>query len=72
MTLVRSESPAKDQSCRPSRPSVHGLGWIRTTAVGPALHLPEPNWSSVAVSIMIEGPTPQMTLPGSAGERKTE
>jgi len=68
LTFARSESPAKDQSWRPSRPSVHGLGWIRTTAVGPALHFPEPNWSSVAVSIISEGPIPQMI--SGLGRRK--
>jgi hypothetical protein len=48
------------------------LGWVRKTAVGPALHFLLPSCGSVAVGRLMEGPTPQMTLPVFTGDRNSE
>jgi hypothetical protein len=40
------------------------------TREGPALHLPEPRTSSVAVGIVIDGPKPQIGFVSLCGEKK--
>jgi len=67
---VRSSSPANDQSCRISTPRLHGFCCVRSTRDGPAAHWPAPVWSLVAVGRVSDAPTPQMTRPGAAGDRK--
>src|SRR5216684_8348855 len=51
-------------------PIVHCPGCTRATTEGPALHLPWPRTLFVAVGRMKDGPMPQISLPGLAGERK--
>jgi hypothetical protein len=44
---------------------------VSTTNAGPASHLPLPSTEALAVGKVIVGPTPQIILPGFAGERNT-
>jgi hypothetical protein len=74
LTPTRSLCPANDQMWLPSIPNVQGPSCLRTTAVGPAPHLPVPSNSSVAVAVGMRnaGPAPQ-TMPlsvGFEGEKK--
>jgi hypothetical protein len=55
-----------------SAPKTHGPYIDSATAVGPAPHFPWPSASSVALGNWKMGPTPQINLPGPAGERKSD
>ena len=50
-------------------PTTHGPGCSSATAAGPALHFWVPIFLSVAVGMVSDGPIPQMSGPGLAGER---
>lgn len=62
---------AKDHWLFASVPISQCPGSVISTMEGPAVHLPLPNSGSVAVGNVIVGPTPQISLPGCAGERNT-
>ncbi len=70
MTSDLSSSPANDQMLLVRKPSTHGPGVVSRTTEGPADHLSVPRVLSVAVGKEIIGPTPQMTFPALAGDRK--
>jgi hypothetical protein len=44
---------------------------VSATTLGPACHRPVPSRELVALGPVTMGPTPQMILPGFAGDRKT-
>src|SRR5260370_1116443 len=69
-TAGLSDSPAKFQTLFTSAPNVQCPGCVRATTDGPPLHLPWPRALFVAVGRMKDGPVPQISLPGLAGERK--
>src|SRR5579862_7152431 len=71
-TSARSDWPANENTLFTSAPSVHLPGCASTTTEGPMLHFPCPNVLLVAVGNTIAVPTPQMSLPGFAGERKND
>ena len=64
--------PAKDHYWLASAPTTHWPCMSSATAAGPAHHLPLPSSESVAVGKVKVGPTPQMSLPDLAGEKKDE
>src|ERR1035441_5644719 len=72
LTGARPLLPATDQTLLASAPTVQCPGWASATNDGPRLNWPCPVMSLVAVGRMNVGPTPQMILPGLAGERKNE
>src|SRR5579863_4354757 len=71
-TAGRLDCPANDQTLFTSPPSVHFPGCASTTTEGPMLHFPCPNTGLVAVGNTNVGPTPQITFPGFAGDRKND
>ncbi len=70
LTAGRLPEPAKDQTLLTRTPRVQWPGCRSATTEGPTLTLPWPRRLLVAVGKAQAGPTPQMSLPGLAGERK--
>src|SRR5579863_6579355 len=72
LTSGRLDCPANEKTLFTSPPSVHLPGWASTTTLGPMLHFPCPSTGLVAVGSATAVPTPQISFPGLAGDRKNE
>src|SRR5262245_34063338 len=65
-----SPQPATDHWLFTSTPTTQCPCIVNATAAGPKLNLPLPRSLSVAVGNVNVGPTPQISSPGFAGDKK--
>src|SRR5258708_10657193 len=70
LTGGRLPEPATDQMLFARTPNVQWPGCVSATADGPIPSFPCPRNVLVAVGNWKTGPTPQINLPGFAGDRK--
>src|SRR5215475_8927694 len=64
--------PPTDHWLLSNTPSTQCPGVVKKTAVGPYKTLPVPRMGSLADGMVKTGPTPQISLPGLAGDKKSD